>query len=815
MLKTYFLVAYRNFIRNKIFSLINVLGLSIGISSALVIFLIVHYDFSFDKFEKDSNRIYRVVTTMTFSGTPMHFSGVASPLAGTVSKEVSGIEETIGFHQFNGNAKVNIRRKDGEKPFQINHQEDIIFADKSYFNMVPYQWLVGSPEVSLSEPFKVVLSDARAKTYFPSLPFSEMIGKQIVYDDSVVTTVSGIVKSQTANTDFIFKEFISQSTIPSSGLKNHYTWTEWGYVNSGTQLYIKLKPAVSVKNIESQLQSILKKNDKGTSFENNTTTTYKLQPFDDIHFNSDYGVYSDHIAHKPTLYGLLAVASFLLLLGCINFINLTTAQASQRAKEIGVRKTMGSSTRELMTQFLTETFFITLISMVISILITPLLLKVFADFIPKDLHFDLLQQPGLIGYLLLITVLVTILAGFYPAFILSKFKPILVLKNQAYSGTANSRKAWLRKGLTISQFLIAQFFCMATIITVKQINYLVNKDMGFKKDAIIGIGTPYFWDKPDGRRFLLTEDIKKLPGVELVSLGNDAPSASGWSANNMKFVDGKKEVQTDVRMKSGDTNYLKLYHIHILAGRNVEESDTSKEFLVNETYLHILGFHKPAEILNKQVNGLPVVGVMADFNQQSLHSLVMPLAFSSENKYSFRIHVALKPQQTTGSWKSTIAAIQKSFKGYFPEEDFNYEFVDESIAKFYKSEQDISHLLQWSTALAIFISCMGLLGLVMYTTNLRVKEIGIRKVLGASIGNIVGILSKDFVRLVLIASLIATPLSWWAMSKWLENFAYKTSINWWLFALSTLFMMGIALVILSIQTIRAASANPVESLRSE
>jgi putative ABC transport system permease protein len=814
MLKTYLIVAYRNFFRNKVFSLINVLGLSIGIASALVIFLIVHYDFSFDKFEKDSDRVYRVVTVMTFSGTPMHFSGVASPLAAAVNKEVSGVEETIGFHRFKGDPKVNIQRKDGEKPFQINHQEDIIFADESYFNLIPYQWLAGSPDISLKEPYKVVLTEARAKDYFPSIPFSEMMGKQVIYDDSVVATVSGIVKSLTANTDFIFKEFISQSTIPSTALKTQYNWTEWAFVSGGTQLYVKLKPGVTVRNTETQLLSLLKKYGnvpKGT----NTTTTYKLQPFGDIHFNSDYGIYSDRIAHKPTLYGLLAVAGFLLLLGCINFINLTTAQASQRAKEIGVRKTMGSSRGELMTQFLTETFFITFISMIISVLITPLLLKVFADFIPKDLHFNLLLQPDLIGFLFLITILVTILAGFYPALVLSKFKPILVLKNQAHSGTSGSRRAWLRKGLTLSQFLIAQFFCMATIITVKQINFMVNKDMGFKKDAIISVYTPFFWNRPDHRRFLLEEDIKKMPGVEKVSLGNDPPSASDWSANNMKFIDGKKEIQTDVRIKFGDTNYLNLFHIHILAGRNVVPSDTVREYLVNETYMHVLGFRNPADILNKQVNSVPIVGVISDFNQESLHASIKPLAFTSSTTISFQIHVALRPQQSAGSWKTTIASIQKSFKDYFPEEDFNYGFVDENIAKFYKNEQDISHLLQWSTGLAIFISCMGLLGLVMYTTNLRIKEIGIRKVLGASIGNIVGILSRDFVRLVLIASLIAIPLSWWAMNKWLDNFAYKTSVNWLLFAGSTLFMMIIALITLSIQTVRAASANPVESLRSE
>jgi ABC-type antimicrobial peptide transport system permease subunit len=817
MFKTYFIIAFRNFIRNKIFSLINVLGLSIGISSALVIFLIVRYDFSFDHFEKDSNQIYRVVTNMSFAGNPMFVSGVPSPLPSAVKKEVSGIEETVGFHQFNGNGKVNVRKKNGDKPLQINHQTDIVFADPAYFNLIPFQWLAGGPEISLAEPFKTVLTESRAKTYFPSMPYPDMIGKQIVYDDSIVTTVSGIVKDLGKNTDFIFKEFISQSTIPATGLKENYSWTDWNSINGGSQLFIKLAPKSSVKNVEARLQILLKKNDKGAN-EHNTTTTYKLQPFSELHFNSDYGGFGDHIAHKPTLYGLLTVAAFLLILGCINFINLTTAQASQRAKEIGVRKTMGGSGNQLMMQFLSETLFITIISMLISIVITPLLLKVFADFIPKDLHFDLLHQPDLLAILILLTLVVTVLAGFYPAMVLSKFKPVLILKNQAFSGTAHSRKAWLRKGLTISQFLIAQVFCMATLVTVKQINYVLNKDMGFKKDAIITVYTPFIWNrlvKPDNKRFVLLDEIKQMPGIQMASLGNDAPSASGWSSDNMKFKDGKKEIVTDVRQKFGDANFLKLYQIHILAGRNIKPSDTSNEFLVNETYMHILGFQKPTEVLNKQINNMPIVGVMADFNQESLHATIKPLVFSSNLSTCFNIHIGLKPQAAGRSWKTSIAAIEKAFKKIYPEEDFNYAFLDESIASFYKSEQNISRLLTWATGLAIFISCMGLLGLVMYTTNLRTKEIGVRKVLGASVGHIVSILSKDFIRLVLIASLIAIPLTWWATNKWLENFAYKTPVKWWVFLLNTLFMMFIALITLSIQTIRAASANPVNSLRSE
>ena len=290
----------------------------------------------------------------------------------------------------------------------------------------------------------------------------------------------------------------------------------------------------------------------------------------------------------------------------------------------------------------------------------------------------------------------------------------------------------------------------------------------------------------------------------------------GWSSSSMKYKDGKKEIETDVRQKYGDTNYLKLYHIKLLAGRNIRASDTANEWVINETYMHILGFQNPEKILNRQIDDIPIVGVMADFNQESLHSPVKPLAFSSETANSWILHVALRTGEgQSGTWKTTLASIEKSYKEFFPEEDFSYKFLDESIARFYTSEQNLSSLLKWAAGLAVFISCMGLLGLVIYTTNQRTKEIGVRKVLGASISNIVSILSRDFVWLVLIASLIAIPLTWWAMHKWLENFAYQTAVSWWVFALSILLMMAIALLTLSIQTIRAANANPVDSLRTE
>ncbi len=814
MLKTYFTIAYRNFIRNKIFSAINVVGLSIGISASLVIFLIVHYDFTFDKFERDRTQIYRVVTDMNFFGSIINNPGVPSPLAEAVKKEVAGVREVISFHEMMGDDKVTIPKKNSEKSFVIKRQKGIILADASYFNLISYEWIAGNAKTALTEPYKVVLSAERAKLYFPDLPLSAVIGKQVTYNDSLQMTVTGIVKDLTLNTDFIYKEFISQATIVASkGLEGNYSWTNWNSVNGSSQLFLRLAPGASPKKIEAGIQLLEKKYHTGE--DPGSTRNMRLQPLEDLHFNPVYGNFGDHVASKPVLYGLLAVGSFLLILACINFINLTTALSAQRAKEIGVRKTLGSSVNQLMFQFLTETLFISFVSLILSILITPVLLKVFADFIPAGLHFDPVNQPYLILFGLLLTLFVALLAGFYPALVLSRFKPVLVLKNQAYSGSSGSRKAVLRKSLTIAQFLIAQVFTMATLIAVKQIHFVMNKNMGFKKEAIVLFDIPYYQESSSagGKRMLLLNEVKSLPGVELASLGSDAPSSQNWNSIDLKYKDGKKEIKTDVRFKYGDTNYLKLYHIPLLAGRNIKASDTTNELVINETYLHVLGFQKPSEAINKIVENTPIVGVMSDFNQESLHAPVKPMAFAADKGNSWVMFISLK--SGTEAWKQTIAAIKNKYQENYPGEDFTYTFLDEDIAKFYKAEQNMSGLLTWATGLAIFISCMGLLGLVIYTTTHRRKEIGVRKVLGASITQIVSILSKDFVKLVLIASLIAVPLSWWAMNKWLNNFAYKTPVSWWVFAMSILLMMLMALVTLSIQTFRAASANPVDSLRDE
>jgi len=813
MFKNYFITASRNLRRNKTFSLINIFGLSIGICAALVIYLIVHHEFSYEKFLGDNDRIYRVVTNMHFPDQDFKNSGVPGPLPAAMRNDIPGMEKST-FFWLGSPVKVTIALKN-EKENVFRKQNDIIFADEHYFRFIDYQWLAGSPDKALDGPGKIVLTEGRARTYFPYSDITNAVGQTITYDDSVKATVTGIVKDLDAITDFSFKEFVSLPTFVAD-LKKNNGWDEWGSVNSASQFFIKLKAGTDTGRINRELADMRKKHSKDAYL----VTDHFLQPLNDIHFNADYGSFGPRQAHKPTLYGLLAIAAFLLLLGCINFINLTTAQASQRAKEIGVRKTMGGSRADLVMQFLNETLFLTLLATVVSVLLTPWVLKLFSGYVPEGLQFDLIRQPHLFLFLAALVIIVSLLSGFYPAMILSGYKPVLVLKNLAYANTSQSRRVWIRKTLTVSQFVIAQFFIIATLVVGKQIRYSLNKDMGFKKEAILNFNAPYNFQNPDDKQFVLQQKLKEIPGILQLSLAGSAPADENTNISTMKFNKDGKEIETSVQVKQADTGYFSLYNMKLVAGRNLEQSDTTREYIINEAYAKFLGYNDPAKIIGRFIDRsdrkIPIVGVIADFNTKSLHSGIPPLAFSCQAKRHATFHVALAPKLTdTDSWKATISKIETAWKEVYPEEEFKYEFFDESIAKFYKKEQQTARLLNWSAGLAIFISCLGLLGLVIYTTTQRTKEIGVRKVLGASATQIVSLLSKDFIQLVIVGFAIAAPLAWWAMHKWLEDFAYRTGISWWVFALSGMLMALIALLILSIHTIRAALNNPVKSLRTE
>jgi predicted permease len=817
MFKNYFTIAFRTLWKNKVFSAINILGLAIGISASLVIYLLVNYHFTFDKFEKDNDRIYRVVSNFVFSGEAYYNSGVHDPLAAAVKKEITGVDEVVPFRTWNGDAKISVRQH-GKNEWKIfKHEKNIVFADSNYFNLVNYRWIAGSPRTALLNPYQVVLTESNAKLYFPQLSATEIIGKQLHIDDTITATIAGIVKNLEEHSDFTFNTFIAYTTLERTSLKPE-NWDSWNSTTGSQQLYVKLSPRITIAQIEKQLAQVYNKYHTPEP-DDHSTTRHVLQPLSDVHFNADYGSYGLPLANKPTLHSLLAVAAFLLVLGCINFINLTTAHASQRAKEIGIRKTMGSSKNQLVFQFLSETFLLTFLATILSLLITPLLLKVFADFIPEGLHFNLIQQPDIVMFMVILVIAVTVLSGFYPAIVLSSFQPVLVLKNQAYSNTGRSRSAWLRKSLTVSQFVIAQVFIIATILVSKQISYFLSKDMGFKKDAIINFSTNYY-DTVQGHRSLLMDKLKGIPEIAMISLGNNPPSSNSTWSSTMKYKDGKKEVETDVQVKLGDTNYIKLYQMKLLAGSNLPYSDTVHSFIINEVYTHILGFQQPQQAIGKYIEWdgkqVSIVGVVANFHQHSLHEPIKPLIITTRSSQERNFSIALRPQNAEGStWKTAISKIEKAFKQVYPEDDFEYTFFDESIAKYYTAEQNISRLLMWATGLAIFISCLGLLGLAIYITNQRTKEIGIRKVVGATVTQIVSLLSKDFLKLIITAFVISIPIAWWGANAWLQNFAYKTTLSWWVFLAGGLLMFFIALIILCIRTFKAAMANPAKSLRTE
>jgi putative ABC transport system permease protein len=817
MFKNYFTIAVRTLWKNKRFTAINILGLAIGISASLVIYLLVNYHFTFDKFEKDGNRIYRTVSNFSFSGEVYRNSGITSPMGPAMKKELTGLDAVVPFWTWEDEYKVTVRYENGKEPVVFKKQNNAVFVDGNYFDLLGYEWIAGSAKTSVQQPYQAVLTQSNAKLYFPKLTAPETIGREIYFNDTVRTTITGIVNDIKENTDFSFKTFVSRATQEQTSLKPH-NWEEWNNTTSASQLLVKLSPGTAASQVEKGMLGLYEKYRK-KEHDDNSKTFFSLQPLSDIHFNADYGGYSKPLANKPTLYGLLAVAAFLLLLGCINFINLTTAHAAQRAKEIGIRKTMGSSRKQLILQFLSETLVLTFIATMLSVVLTPLILKAFSGFIPEDLHFNITEQPGIILFLLVLMIVVTILSGFYPALILSGYKPVLVLKNQAFSNTGKTRTAWLRKSLTVSQFVIAQVFIMAAILVSKQITYSLNKDQGFKKEAIVFFNTN-FYDTSKSNKYVLMEKIKAIPEVAMVSLCNNPPSSGSTWSSTMKYKDGRKEIETDVQQKYGDTNYIKLYGLKLLAGKNIGQTDTVKSYIINETYAHILGFQQPQQAIGKYIEWenkqVPIQGVVSDFNQKSLHEPIRPLVIGGWANVQRNISIALQPQNESGTtWKTAIDKIEKAWKAIYPEEDFTYSFFDEDIAKYYKAEQNISSLLKWATGLAVFISCLGLLGLVIYTTTQRTKEIGVRKVLGASVVQIVGMITKDFILLVLIAFVIAAPLAWLGMHKWLENFAYRTDISWWIFLLGGSIMVIVALLTLAFQTIRAAMMNPVKSLRTE
>lgn len=818
MIKNYIKTAFRTFWKNKWFTMINTIGLSIGICSALVIYLVAYFDLTFDKFETNSDRIYRVVTNFTFSGTPAYNPGVCDPLPMAAKASVTGLELVVPLNQpLFPDVQLGESNPAGKQKFR--QQKDITFTTPDYFKLINYQWLAGNP-ASLNEPYHTVLTADRAQQYFPGEPLQQVIGKVVVYD-SVKTTVTGIVAPLTQNTGFTFHDFISYNTLLNDHvLRQSLRLDNWGRAQVKSQLFLQLAPGAGATAVTKQLNALLKRNLDNAN--KHKTQAFALQPLDDIHFNTKYGGIADYNnrASKNVIYSLVAIAVFLLLLACINFINLSTAQGGQRAKEIGIRKTLGSSRAQLVYQFLSEILLITIVAFGISLMMTPYLLKLFAGFIPEGIHLDLVHQQFIWWFGLLLIIGVGLAAGTYPALVLSGYKPVSVLKNQTQA-QGQTRKTLLRKSLTVSQFVIAQFFVIATAMVGKQIYFALHKDLGFKKDNVVTLNAPFKNNSARQNATLLAQ-LRVTPGVTMVSLGHDAPASDNTSSTEAEYKDGKTTIHIDdLAMKFGDENYIKLYHIPLLAGRNLLPGDTNNAFLVNEAFLHRTGIQRPQDAIGKFVNNfngdrrMEIVGVVADFDQGTVHDVIAPMALmtSPETGMSGTFHVLLAAN--SDEWSGTLARIRSEWHSVYPDDADDLQFVDESIARLYDKEQHTVTLLQWATGLSILISCMGLMGLTIFNTAQRTKEIGVRKVLGASVSSIMVLLSKEIMLLIILASVIAIPAAVYAINLWMQDFAQRTTMSWWVFATCAGGLLVMALATSAFQTIRAALANPVKSLRSE
>ncbi|WP_299118914.1 FtsX-like permease family protein [uncultured Winogradskyella sp.] len=815
MIKNYFKIAWRNIMKHKVFSLINVIGLTIGLSASFVIGLMIFYDSTFDDFHKDGDLIYRVVTDFSSPEEKNYNPGITLALEDAI-KDNSNLEVVSGFYI--------------ERPSKVENKElgsefkwpnFVIYADANYFKIFDYKFLAGDDINVLSSPNNVILTEKRAADYFPNTAPNDIIGKTLVYNDSLNITVTGIVENFKERTDIVFEEFISHPTLFQTRLRENFLNKQWNNTNSNSQLFIKLKASSSMAAVENHLGDLAKEHQDEEAKKYGYEQLFTLQPLADIHFNQDYGIYdwSKGQASKTLLTNLALVALFLLVLGCINFINLNTAQASQRAKEIGIRKTLGSSRKQIIGQFMGETFLLVLVSALLSLALSKWLINVFSDFVPEGLSFELFKTPLVLIGIVVLLLVVTFLSGFYPALVLSKFNTVSILKNHLAVG---DKKVKLRKFLTVFQFAIAQVFIIATLLVGKQINYLLNKDMGFNTDAIVSIRSPRS-ESELSKKELYAEKLRTISQIKQVSLGGAPPASFSSNSTDITYMDGEKEVKSELQFIFGDANYSKLFELEILAGRSIR-NDTIKELVINETCRKRLGFKNPEAAIGNTVElneeNIAIVGVMADFHQRSLKSEIKPMALRGDWNRSWfsqfqEVHIAFQNKSSEGL-KGTLSEIKNAYKSVYSEiDDYEVKFMDETIQKFYNREQKISKLLNWATGLSILISCLGLLGLVIYTTNRRVKEIGVRKVLGASLLQINTLLCKEFLILVAIAFIVAAPIAWYGINDWLQDFVYKTSISFWVFLLSGCAMIFFALLVISVKTLQAANANPVNSLRSE
>ena len=813
MFKNYLKIARRNLLRNKSYAAINVIGLAVGIAVCMVIFIIIQYQTSFDNFHAKKDRTYRVLTEFHYEegGNIAYKTAVPFPMPLGLKTSFPQIEQVAPIFASHDD-QLLIVDNNGNTEKNFKEQHGLFYMSPSFFKIFDFPLLAGSYE-SLKDPNNVLLTKETAEKYFGD--WKTAIGRTIklqmggyMFEHGVdVLKVSGILATIPANSDFQLKVVVAYGT----GFTGDYLSksTDWDGNVGGFGCYILLPPNTSADNFNQQLRAYSHKVESPGN-----TDRHFIQPLDAVHYDTQVGNYSNNTISHQLLNVLWLIAAFILLIACVNFVNLSTAQAIKRAKEVGVRKVLGSSKSQLQIQFIVETLLIVTSAVILATVITILALRSVSQLLELSLSFNIFSNPAIILFLLAVTIVVTALAGFYPSIVLSRFNPVNALKSKL---TSNANGISLRRGLVVFQFIIAQALIIGTLIIVKQMDYFMNQPLGFDKDAIINV--PFRVDSLRLSKLgYLKKELLSVNGVQAVTYSSNTPVENGtdlWSV--IKYNHAVKQTDFQVITKFADNEYVSVYKLPLIAGRNVNPSDTTGEFLVNESLVKTLGLKKPEDILNKpmttwhdQIKGT-VVGVLKDFHDRSFRNDLAPLLITTDIAMYNQVGIKL----TTTNISSTMQSVKKVFDKTFPDFVYEYKFLDEKIGSFYKQENQLSQLYKIFAAIAIFLSCLGLYGLASFMAVQRIKEVGIRKVLGATAGNIVYLFSKEFVILISIAFAIAAPIAWYYMHQWLQAYVYRINISWWLFAAGGLAAIIIALATISFQAIKAAMANPVKSLRSE
>jgi putative ABC transport system permease protein len=775
-------------------------------AACLLLFLVIRFEKSFDNFHSKKADIYRVVSEFKGRDRTNFSAGVPFPVANALRVDYPQLKNVAGIFE-NDNEQVIVPGRNGEIVKKFKEEEGVFYAEASFFDMFDFKTVTGDIKKSMSEPNMAFLTRETAERYFGT--WQSAIGKLVLVGSrKLAIKVTGILENVPVNSDFPLKIVMSYPTLNNTGVKSNLN--DWVSTFSNAYTFVQFPASYSPQQFDATLDAFVKKHKPADYIKDGLT----IQPLTEMHYDDRFGNFNGRTFSKELITALGLIGVFLLIIACVNFINLATAQAVTRSKEVGIRKVLGSNRGQLVSQFIGETAVITFCALLASLLIVVLVLPLLNKLLETHLAFNPFTDPVLLLFLAGVFVAVTFLSGSYPALVLSGFNPINALKKKVASKSTASIS--LRRGLVVLQFVIAQVLIIGTLVVVKQMSYFTNADMGFNKEAIINIPIP--GDSiSHSKTGLLAAQLKQDPGIEALSFSFASPADNfGWNSD-FKFNNAPKPTDFGAALKWADTGYFRMYNLQFVAGRPYLPNDTVKEFVVNEKLLEKLGVHNPADAINKKVDfwdgnkvGL-IVGVIKDFHASSFRQPIAPVMMSTWSAIYSVVNLKVSPDK----FRSTVSNLERLWNQTFPSFVFEYQFLDQKIADFYRQEKQFSQLYTIFACIAIFISCLGLYGLISFMAVQRNKEVGIRKVLGASVGNIVYLLSKEFTVLILIAFVIAAPIAWYFMHKWLENYTFRIPLGIGIFAMTIIASIIIAWLTVGYRALKAAMANPVKSLRTE